>query len=600
MDLRLLGPFEVRVEGTSQQVAGRGERALLALLALSVGRVVADTTLIDALWATGVLPDDPTNALQLRVSKLRRGLAGVGAPDLVRREGSGYRLHTDAGDVDAQRFARLIDSARRRGEAEPAIDAYDQALALWRGEPLVDFPGEPWASVEAARLTELRLAAVAERAERMLTLGRYDQVVADLEPIVTAAPTRERLVGQLMTALFNAGRQAEALQAYARTRRVLADDLGIDPSRDLRAVMEQILRQDPGITHTATAPRIRNQSGERLPVGNLPLRATSFVGRAEDLQRTIHLLDGSRLLTLAGPGGAGKTTLGIEAARAAASRYRHGAVLVRLAAVTEPGMLPHAVADALAIRIEGGTAAHRPQDVLIRHLRGRNTLLLLDNCEHLIEPVAALVETILGGCPDVRIIATSREALAVPGELQQPVAPLQVPTPGTAPDDVPSFPAARLFLDRALAATPDLVADAATLAAVADICRRLDGIPLALELAAARLSSLSPAELADRVEDRFAILTSGARTADARQQTLRATIDWSHDLLTAPQRLLFRRLAVFRGGWTLEAAEHVVTGPDLLATAVLDLLDRLVRQSLVATERIAGRTRFRLLETLRQ
>ena len=601
MEFRLLGPFEVRVDATPQPLAGRGERALLALLALSPGKAVAITTLIDALWNPGDLPHDPANALQLRVSKLRRALSGLGASELVHRDGAGYRLGADPGDVDAYRFAGLIQSARGCGDAEHAVAAYDQALALWRAEPLADFAGEAWTIVEAARLTELRLAAVGERAERMLTLGRYEQVAADLQPIVAEAPARERLVGQLMTALFNAGRQAEALKVFTRTRRVLADELGIDPSRDLRAVMEQILRQDPAITPAPAIPR--QQVGAQQQVrrrGNLPLRSTSFVGRATELRRTVELLGASRLVTLAGAGGAGKTALGIEAARAVADRFSHGAVFVRLAAVTEDDMLAPAIADALGVSIEGGTAAHRPRDVLIGHLRTRNALLVLDNCEHLIEPVAALAETILSRCAEVQIIATSREALAVPGEVQLPVAPLPVPAPGTPPGGITAFASAELFLDRALAATPDLILDTQTLAAVGVICQRLDGIPLALELAAARLASLSPAELADRVQDRFALLTSGSRTADARQQTLRATVDWSHDLLTPPERLLFRRLAVFRGGWTLDAAEHVVAGPDLPPAAVLDLLDRLVRQSLVAAERATGRTRYRMLETLRQ
>ena len=281
MEFRLLGPFEVRVDATPQPLAGRGERALLALLALSPGKAVAITTLIDALWNPGDLPQDPANALQLRVSKLRRALSGLGASELVHRDGAGYRLGADPGDVDVYRFAGLIQSARGCGEAEHAIAAYDQALALWRGEPLADFAGEAWTMVEAARLTELRLAAVGERAERMLTLGRYEQVAADLQPIVAEVPTRERLVGQLMTALFNAGRQAEALEVFTRTRRVLADELGIDPSRDLRAVMEQILRQDPAITparrrYTAAADR---RAAAAAPPGE-PAAAVHVVRRA--------------------------------------------------------------------------------------------------------------------------------------------------------------------------------------------------------------------------------------------------------------------------------------------------------------------------------
>jgi predicted ATPase len=437
----------------------------------------------------------------------------------------------------------------------------------------------------------------------MLTLGRYEQLVADLEPMVTGSPTRERLVGQLMTALFNAGRQAEALELYARTKDILAEELGLDPSRELRTLMEQILRQDAAIT-SERAPDVSGQrsagSEQERSRGNLPLGATSFVGREQELGRCDDLLRRTRLLTLAGSGGAGKTALAIEAARASKSRFPHGAWLVRLAAVTEPSMVAHAVADAVGISIEGGTATHRPRDVLIGHLAARDILLVLDNCEHLIDSVASLVESILARCPTVRIITTSREALAVPGEIQVPVAPLRVPDPGTPPADVPGFPAARLFLDRAEAVTADMILDDDELAAVGLICQRLDGIPLALELAAARLTSLTPLELADRVLDRFGVLTSGSRTADARQQTLRSTVDWSHDLLTAVEQVMFRRLSVFHGGWSLAAAEDVTTGQDLPASAVLDLLERLVNQSLVVAERPAGHTRYRMLETLRQ
>jgi predicted ATPase len=334
-------------------------------------------------------------------------------------------------------------------------------------------------------------------------------------------------------------------------------------------------------------------------LGNLPLRATSFVGREVEVARAQELLGRARLVTLAGPGGAGKTALGVEVARRTSREFPDGAWLVRLAAVSEPEMLTHAVADALGLSIEGGTAAHRPRDVLIGQLASRQVHIVLDNCEHVIEPVAVLVEAILARCPRARIVATSREALAVPGEVQLPVASLAVPPPDTPADTVADFPAARLLLDRAGAVLPDLVLDVEALAAVTLICQRLDGIPLALELAAARLVSLSPVELADRVQDRFAVLTSGSRTAEARQQTLRRTVDWSHDLLTPSEQVLFRRLAVFRGGWTLAAADAIVTGADFSATVVLDLLERLVKQSLVVTDHAAGHTRYRMLDTLR-
>src|SRR6476620_2131397 len=254
MHLQLLGPFERMVDSGPVRLAGRGDRALVTLVGLSPGRVVADTTLIEQLWSDGDQPVDPVNALQSRVSKVRRVLAAAGSGQLLSRQGAGYRLDVDPAGVDVHRFAASIDRARRAGAADQAIRLYDEALAEWRAEPFVDFAGEPWAVVESTRLVELRLAAVAERAERMLTLGRYEELVADLEPVVTGAPTRERLVGQLMTGLFNAGRQADALEVYARTRQVLADELGVDPSRELRGLMEQILRQDTAITPAAASP----------------------------------------------------------------------------------------------------------------------------------------------------------------------------------------------------------------------------------------------------------------------------------------------------------------------------------------------------------
>src|SRR4051812_4195734 len=279
VEIRLLGPVEVRNGSDRQAPAGRGERALLALLALSPGQGVATTTLIAALWDPDGLPDDPGNALQLRVSKLRRALAAEGAADVLGRDGAGYRLDIEPDTVDVHRFTRLVEAGRRTGDANRAVEAYDAALSLWRGEPPVDFAGEPWTTVETVRLTELRLAAGAERAERLLTLGSYEPVVAHLEPIFPGRPPREKLVGQLMTALFNAGRQAEALELFDRTRHVLADELGIDPSRELRGVMEQILRQDPAMT-PAPAPRPSGATGQHNGVTGasrasvLPVRRT--------------------------------------------------------------------------------------------------------------------------------------------------------------------------------------------------------------------------------------------------------------------------------------------------------------------------------------
>jgi len=351
--LRLLGPFELEMSKQALVLSGRGERALCALLGLSAGRVVAASTLVEVLWSEEQLPRDPLNALQLRVSKLRRALATAGGPDRLSRVSAGYRLAIDQGDVDVHCFTGVVARARRTGDPTAAVELYDEALALWRADPLVDFAGERWAEVEVARLTELRLAALAERAERMLTLGRYEQLVGDLEPMVGQFPLRERLVGQLMTALFNAGRQAEALEVYERTRSALVKELGLDPTRELRTTMEQILRQDAAITvdRRPLPEPTPSRSEAGVPGagvgGNLPLRVTSFVGREVDRDRVVDRLRRERLVTLAGPGGAGKTALAVEAARLASSRFRDGAWLVRLAPVTEPEMVPHAVADAV-------------------------------------------------------------------------------------------------------------------------------------------------------------------------------------------------------------------------------------------------------------
>ena len=321
MEFRLLGPLEVVVDGLSQRLPGRGERALLALLALTAGRMVSAAWLIERLWAPENMPADPMNALQIRVSKLRRLFSEWGETGCLVSELAGYRLAVDPMSVDTERFAALLNRARRLGDPIDAVNVYDEALSLWRAEPFSEFVDQQWTVAESARLTELYMAAVAERAERMLTLGRYEQLVSDLGPVLAVAPTRERLVGQFMTALFNAGRQAEALRVYGQTRHVLADELGVDPSRELRQVMEQILRHDaalvPAVARSAPALGRVAAADQVSARGNLPFRSTSFVGRELEVRRTVDQLTRARLVTLAGPGGAGKTALAIEAARAA-------------------------------------------------------------------------------------------------------------------------------------------------------------------------------------------------------------------------------------------------------------------------------------------
>ena len=552
MDVRLLGPLELIQDGRAKELKGPSERALLALLATEPGQVFSPDRLIDALWRES-LPVNPGNALHLRISKLRRTVG-----DTVVTHPGGYRLDVDPGHVDAIVFARLV-----------AMRRFADALALWRGPPLAEFIEHEWARAEAARLEELRATAIEEHVDARLAAGGHIALVAELEGLVRAAPLRDRLRRQLMVALYRCGRTADALAAYRSFRRILNDELGIEPSPDLRRLEQAILQDDPSLAAPTTAPS---------KVTNLPAPLSSLIGRDADLQRLTTMVSRARLVTLTGPGGVGKTTLAIAAGRQAAAAHRDGVWFVALAGVTDGRRIPEAVAETLGVADPDSSS---PQRLVASWLAQRQVLLLLDNCEHLADPCAHFVEQVLRATGDgVRIVATSREALAIPGELQMPVAPLRLAD------------AAELFTERATGVAPDFDPEA-NREHVQRICERLDGMPLAIELAAARVKTLQPDEIAARLVDRFRLLTSGPRTAEARHRTLRATVDWSHALLDDDEQVLFRRGAVFRGGWTLPAAEAVcgeANGADLL-----DVLGRLVDRSLVVAE--SGR--FRMLETIR-
>ena len=613
LGFRLLGPMEITVAGHPVALPGAAERALLVQLLLAPGRTIPASLLVDRLWAESSLPVDPMNALQVRVSKLRRSLAAAGAADLVHREGVGYRAGVPPEAVDAVDFEARVRAARSRatdrGEASAEqLRRYDAALALWRGEPLSDFLTEPWATAEAARLSELRLAALTERARLALALGRHDEVVADLEPLTVRDPTQESLVGLLMVALYRSGRQAAALDAFTRTREVLDEELGLEPSTSLRSLHERVLRQDPslGTEPDPSPPLAAPRGGARGdPDGqdqgrqtNLPSTVRALIGREDELSAITDLLGRARLVSLVGPGGAGKTTLAVAAAVRAAPSFPDGAFEVRLGAVRTAQQVPLALADALGVPLDGAGADSDVRSRVVALLARRRVLLLVDNCEHVIDAVAALVEEIVGECPGVTVLATSREALAIAEEVQLAVGPLAVPPAGTEATRVLDHPAAQLFVERARAVRADSVTDADDLLAVGRVARALDGIPLALELAAARVGALSPAEISERLEQRFALLTSGARTAEARQQTLRATVDWSYDLLTEREQRVFNRLSVFHGGCTLPAAEAVLSDDRTSPGEVLDVVGRLVGRSMLVAEP-GPTTRYRLLETVR-
>ncbi|VVJ18683.1 Transcriptional regulator [Amycolatopsis camponoti] len=555
MQFAILGPVEARrPDGTSVPLGGPQLRGLLALLALDAGRVVSAGRLIDGLHGDRP-PEGAAEALQSQVSRLRRRLRDGGAADgLVEFGPAGYRLAVDPQDVDVHRFERLAAEARATPDPAAKSALLTEALALWRG-PALDGLADP---PRAARLAELRLAATEDRVEADLALGRHEQLVAELRELAGEHPLRERLTAQLIRALHGSGRSAEALTAFAEIRERLADELGADPSPELADAHVAVLR-----------------AAEPAPARPVPVPLTGFVGRTE-LDDLRGALADARLVTLTGPGGAGKTRLAIEAAAGEAC-------FVELATTTD---VPRAVLAALGLREQGVLApgvAGEPADRLAAALADRSLLLVLDNCEHVVAEAARLVRRLLGACAGLRVLATSREPLGLTGEKVVPVGAL------------PAGAAARLFTDRAAAVAPGSVPDPG---AVARICAALDGLPLAIELAAARLRSLSADDIAARLGDRFRLLSRGDRTAEPRHRTLRGVVEWSWDLLEPDEQRLAARFAVFVGGARLEAVERVCAEPDAHRDTDPDaeaLFTGLVEKSFV--EFADGR--YRMLETIR-
>jgi predicted ATPase/DNA-binding SARP family transcriptional activator len=590
--IAMLGPLEVSTgAGTPVEVSGVRLRTLLILLALEPGRVVATSRLVDGVWGT-TPPAEAANALQALVSRLRRAL-----PDgVVESAPTGYRLAVDADTVDVARFERLLADGRAALDPNPAPAAavLRSALALWRGTPLADAADADFAQAPVARLAELRLGAVADRIDADLRLAAgVDALVAELEELLAAHPLRERFAALLMRALCRAGRSGDALAVYEKVRTALAEQLGADPSAELADLHVAVLRGDPELTDRPGRPRT-----------NLPAGLTSFVGRDEELGAVAALVAESRLVTLTGPGGSGKTRLATEVARTMAGRQPDGVWLVELAPLTDETELPSAVLAVLGLRVDaltsgppGFVADADPADRLAAALRTRSALLVLDNCEHVIDGAAALAGRLLGECPALRVLATSREPLGITGESLWPVDPLSLPPADATAERAGEFAAVRLFADRAAAVRPGFTVDDGTVAAVVRICRALDGMPLAIELAAARLRSMPPDQVASRLADRFRLLTAGSRTALPRHQTLRAVVDWSWDLLDDAERAVLRRLAVFTGAATLAAAERVCAGGDVAGPAVFDVLTALVDKSLVIT--VGDRPRYRMLETIK-
>ncbi|MGI8329191.1 BTAD domain-containing putative transcriptional regulator [Actinomadura scrupuli] len=606
MRFGVLGPLAVwTTGGETVAVPGLKVRALLADLLVHEGRPVHPDRLIEDLWGDD-LPGNPAGSLSAKVSQLRRALedAEPGGRELVVHQPAGYLLKAE---TDADGFRSLIAEASRTRDPRARAALLSDALAAWRGPAFADFADEPFAQAAVARLAEQRLTVQEDRAELRLELGEHALLAGELGALLADHPLRERLRAAHMRALYRSGRQSEALDSYEELRALLADELGLDPGADLVALQRAILTQDPALD----PPAVPDPPVPR-PATNLPAPLTELIGREDAVAAIRARLETDRLVTLTGPGGVGKTRLAVETVRPLAAPRPDGSAalpdgvwLVELAALDRPAdrdavsRLVETVKAVLDIRdVQGPAERGEPVTAvqgLIEALRPRRLLLVLDNCEHVVEPVAELAELLLRAVPGLRLLATSQEPLGLAGEVVWSVPPLEVPDRAADLASLERTGSVRLFVARASAAAREFRLGADTAPAVAVLCRRLDGIPLALELAATRVRALGVQGLVDRLDDRFRLLATGHRGAPPRQQTLMAMIDWSWELLSGAERLVLRRLAVHADGCTLEAAEAVCAEDGL---DVLDVLARLVDRSLVVMVEGAGAPRYRLLESV--
>jgi predicted ATPase/DNA-binding SARP family transcriptional activator len=571
VEFRLLGDVEARRDGQRLEIGHVRQRCVLVALLVDVNQPVPADQLIDRVWADEP-PHKGRNALAAYMSRLRQLFTGTDVQ--IVREPGGYKLTADALSVDLHRFRHLVSQARATTDPVEAAAVFDSALSLWRGEPFVSID-TPWVNDVRTALEAERLSAELDRNDAALVAGRHAELLAVLNAAVQAHPLDERIAGQLMLAQYRSGRQAAALETYGRMRERLVDELGVDPSPPLREVYQKILEGEPA--YPAPPPPVVTR-----PQTSLPRRATSFIGRRQEIRRVTDALQHAPLVTLTGVGGVGKTRLALEAAGAARERFGDGVWVCELAPV-DSGAVSHALAAALRLQQQQGLGI---EETLIEYLRPRELLLVVDNCEHVLDAIARILDQIARYCPQVSVLTTSREALGVEGERLLPVPPLT------------DEEATRLFAERARAGRPDFDLDHEPVGAVAEICRRLDGLPLAIELAAARMRMMSSLDVARRL-DGLRLLSGGARGAHPRQQSLAATIDWSYHLLSEPEQSLFMGLSVFAGGFDLDAAHGVCTDDDSTEDDTLDLITSLVDKSMVTVLGSAARTRYGVLETLR-
>lgn len=599
VEFHVLGPLRVQENGGEVEIRPGISRTLLIALLLRAPETVGAGSLMELMWGDDQ-PRNPANALQGQISYLRKALSSgsAGRQPIVTRPG-GYALDIEPDAVDAVRFERLLAGAtpiagvRSDAMVDTELRAIDEGLALWRGEALSDVAGEPFAQGTATRLEDMRWSAHEQRIDLLLTSGRHREAVGELGTLVLEQPLRERFHEQLVLAMYRCGRQADALRAFNTARSTLVDELGLDPGPALQALERSVLSQDPSLDWEPLTPPVVVEPTPTVPAewrrNFVPAPLTALIGRDSEVSRVRDLLARSRLVTLTGPGGSGKTRLAIDIS---AREAVNGQVwYVDLSSIDLPELVASTVADAL-----GATTGPNEDagDVTATALATETGLLVLDTCEHVLAGASKLASTVLRRAPGMKVLATSRRPLAVAGEAAWPVPPLGVaPVDADSTEAIRSSPAVTLFCERAQDVRPDFELTAENAAHVAGICLALDGLPLAIELAAARADVLSPGAILDRLQNRFDLLVQGATDVAARQQTLRGAIDWSVELLSDEQRWFFARLGAFAGDFDLDAAQAVAGDG---SQDSLTLLSSLVRHSMVA---IDGGDRFRLLDTLR-
>lgn len=585
LDIRVLGHLEVRRGAEVVAIGGPKPRQILAMLVAARGGVVSTDQLCEALWETRQ-PADPGAVLQANISRLRRALD----PDarIVARP-AGYGLEADVLAVDAWRFEACHDAARATTHAADSAETYQRALDCFAGPAYAEFADLPWFRADVARLEEMRTVAREELLSAKLALGEDRTIVADLEALVAEHPLRERPWHELAVALHRSGRSADALRRIATFRSILRDELGLDPPVAIRQLEAQIAGADPALLGPA-APL--NHHRRRRP----PTEVNTLVGRSADLAGIVQYLGHHRLVTLVGPGGVGKTRLAMRVAADVWDQRGGEIYIVELAPVHDPLSTVASVATAIDVQQRQYLSV---EESIVEYLRGRGALLVLDNCEHLGVAVAQLTERILTACPDLTVLATSRAVLGLPGEHVRRVEPLAVTASSTSLEDLAEVPAIRMFVDRAAAANPAFSLNHDNATSVAEIVRRLDGLPLAIELAAARSSAIGPAAMAERLRHRFELLDHAQTGRSERHQTLTELVAWSFNLLDGSEQILFGRVSVFAGSFGLDAAETICADESLDASSAARVLAALVDKSMVQLTD-ASASRYRVLEPMRQ